>query len=260
MLISIICFIVAFGATLVGSLSGLGGGVIIKPALDVMAASQLTLAEISALSSVTVFSMAALSTCKGIQRGIPLNLNLLLPLALSSGIGGILGNHAFTKAMKQFGESLCRNVQSVTLFLLMAMILILYLADKRCRPLHLTGKKKIAAAGLFLGALSSFLGIGGGPVNVVALKLLFSFNEREQVFGSLFIILFAQASKLLALLFRGLPFSSAALPLLMAAGGILGGNAGSSLAIRLPEKAIRKVFAAAVLLVILILVVGFFKA
>lgn len=181
MLISIICFVVAFGATLVGSLSGLGGGVIIKPALDVMAASQLTLAEISALSSVTVFSMAALSTCKGIQRGIPLNLNLLLPLALSSGIGGILGNHAFTKAMRQFGESLCRNIQSVTLFLLMAMILILYLADKRCRPLHLTGKKKIAAAGLFLGALSSFLGIGGGPVNVVALKLLFSFNEREQV-------------------------------------------------------------------------------
>jgi len=37
------------------------------------------------------------------------------------------------------------------------------------------------------------------------------------------------------------------------------GNAGSSLAIRLPKKAIRKVFAAAVLLVILILVVGFFK-
>ena len=40
MLISIICFVVAFGATLVGSLSGLGGGVIIKPALDVTAASQ----------------------------------------------------------------------------------------------------------------------------------------------------------------------------------------------------------------------------
>lgn len=252
-----VCFGVALFSTIVGSLSGLGGGVIIKPSLDALASSYLSLGEIGALSSITVFSMAVLSTVKGVRGGIQLDMRVFLPLAVSSAIGGSLGNYSFQLIEGAMGEDLCGILQSVMLLALMACVLTLYLMDKKCRPLHIRNKGVIFISGLILGGLAAFLGIGGGPVNVAALKLLFGLEEREQVFGSLFIILFAQGSKLISLAITGSAFSTIALPVLMIIGGMLGGSIGSSMAIRFPVRYIRKVFIYAVVLVMLITMTAF---
>ena len=55
-------FLIAIGATTVGSLTGMGGGVIIKPVMDVMGAYDA--ATIGVLSSITVFSMSVVSIGK----------------------------------------------------------------------------------------------------------------------------------------------------------------------------------------------------
>ena len=57
---------VVFLATLLGSFVGLGGGVIIKPVLDVINAHSLT--EISFFSSCAVFAMSITSTTRHTLR------------------------------------------------------------------------------------------------------------------------------------------------------------------------------------------------
>ena len=57
---------VVFLATLLGSFVGLGGGVIIKPVLDVINAHSLT--EISFFSSCAVFAMSITSTTRHIIK------------------------------------------------------------------------------------------------------------------------------------------------------------------------------------------------
>ena len=49
-------FLIAFGASLIGGICGIGGGVIIKPLLDMMGVADV--AMVSFLSSCTVLSMA----------------------------------------------------------------------------------------------------------------------------------------------------------------------------------------------------------
>ncbi|WP_062320313.1 hypothetical protein [Halolactibacillus sp. JCM 19043] len=65
---AVLYFLVALVATLLGSLAGLGGGVIIKPILDLL--GDFDLATISILSSVTVLSMAVVSMFKFKNSGL----------------------------------------------------------------------------------------------------------------------------------------------------------------------------------------------
>lgn len=51
--------------------------------------------------------------------------------------------------------------------------------------------------GLFLGLSSSFLGIGGGPINVAVLCLFFGMDMKLSSVNSLVIIIFSQSSKII---------------------------------------------------------------
>ena len=55
--------VLALGATILGSLSGMGGGVIMKPVMDFM--RDYDSATIGILSSITVFSMSFVSLLRG---------------------------------------------------------------------------------------------------------------------------------------------------------------------------------------------------
>ncbi|MBQ8765208.1 MAG: sulfite exporter TauE/SafE family protein, partial [Clostridia bacterium] len=58
----IIYFLLALFATTIGSLTGMGGGVIIKPLMDVL--GDFDVQTIGVISSITVFSMAIVSVIK----------------------------------------------------------------------------------------------------------------------------------------------------------------------------------------------------
>ena len=81
---------VVFLATLLGSFVGLGGGVIIKPVLDVINAHSLT--EISFFSSCAVFAMSITSTTRHIIKKTPIKPSIVLLVALGSVGGGLVMN------------------------------------------------------------------------------------------------------------------------------------------------------------------------
>lgn len=88
-----------------------------------------------------------------------------------------------------------------------------------------------------LGILSSFLGIGGGPINVALLIFVFSFPIKTATFYSIITILFAQLSKLISIV-MGVGFFSFNLSMLppLIIGAILGGFIGAKLNKMLSEK------------------------
>lgn len=108
-----------------------------------------------------------------------------------------------------------------------------------------------AAAGMLLGILSSFLGIGGGPMNLIVLAYFFSMTTKETVFGSLYIIMFSQAASLLQSIGTGmLPEVRAEYLAVAALGGIAGGTVGSWISRRMEEQMVKKLFMIMLLIII----------
>ena len=73
---------IALGATTLGSMAGLGGGVIIKPILDFL--GDYNLSTISVLSSFTVFSMAIVSIIKQIRYKFKIEVRKTVLIGIGS--------------------------------------------------------------------------------------------------------------------------------------------------------------------------------
>ena len=69
--VEILVLLIAFGASVVGAICGIGGGVIIKPLLDAFGIAGV--AEISFLSGCTVLSMSCYSVVKAFGNIATLN-------------------------------------------------------------------------------------------------------------------------------------------------------------------------------------------
>ena len=114
--------------------------------------------------------------------------------------------------------------------------------------------------GLGLGMMSAFLGIGGGPINLVVLFYFFSMDTKTAAENSLYIILFSQIASLLASIYtRTVPEFSVITLVLMVCGGILGGMAGRKVNKKLDERAVDKLFIGLMVLMILINIYNIYK-
>ena len=85
--------LVVFFATFFGAFVGLGGGVVIKPLLDL--ASYHTVDAVNFYCAFAVLSMAITSTIKHIKSKTKIDFKLVILVALGSGIGGVAGNFIF---------------------------------------------------------------------------------------------------------------------------------------------------------------------
>ena len=84
--------------------------------------------------------------------------------------------------------------------------LVYTLYKGRIRTKRLQSVSVCLVIGLALGILSSFLGIGGGPFNLVILFYFFSMDTKTAAQNSLYIILFSQVTSLVTtLLTRSVP-------------------------------------------------------
>lgn len=101
----------------------------------------------------------------------------------------------------------------------------------------------IFCIGIVLGILSSFLGIGGGPINLVVLFYFFSMETKQAAMYSIYVIMFSQISSLLSTLLKGNtpPFEPQIL-ILMIACGVLGGLAGSRINKKIENRTVDKLF------------------
>lgn len=245
----IIYLLVALISTIIGAISGLGGGVIIKPVLD--AIGQYDVATIGLLSAFTVFSMAVVSTIKQYVSGIRFEGKRTVFISVGSIAGGFAGKFLFSiiSSAVNDGRSVTA-IQSITLALLLVLVLV-YLFSNNIQNLNIGNKSIIVAAGFILGIAASFLGVGGGPFNVVLLSLLFSMDSKTAAVHSVLIILFSQSAKILAIFFdTGFGIFDLSQLLYMIPGGIAGGLIGSSLNKKMHGTTIQFLFKVVVICII----------
>ena len=113
----------------------------------------------------------------------------------------------------------------------------------------------IVAIGLALGIMSSFLGIGGGPINLVVLYFFFSMDTKTAAANSLYIILFSQlASLITTLATRTVPPFHWPVLLVMVCGGVGGGVVGRALNKKMDNRLVERLFIGLMGLIVLICV------
>lgn len=248
----IICFLIGIIATTIGASSGIGGGVIIKPVLESF--NMFDLKTVTLLSSITIFSMSVVSLIKQIKMKDPINLKTTVTIALGATLGGVLG-----EKLLKFMLSLSNNskgvsvLQSVMLIILLFVVYIYINHKNKLKEFNVKSLILIFLVGLILGALSSFLGIGGGPINVAIFALLFTMNTKDAARNSIILIFFSQGAKILSIaLTTG--FSSYNLKVMpyMIIGGVLGGFLGYKLNKSVSDKFITSLFNIVLIFIILV--------
>lgn len=257
-MIWLLFFSISLLASVAGSICGIGGGIIIKPALD--ATKLLPVDAISFLSGCTVLSMSTISVWKTFcTRAEKLNLHTSSFMAVGAAIGGVAGKELF-----QYTFILCPDerlvgaIQAFVLMLVTILTLLYTVCKDRIRTHCIRHTGSIFVAGLFLGILSSFLGIGGGPVNLLVLHYLFSMETKTAALHSLYIIMFSQISSLCSTLIqRAVPDISLFLLVLMILGGSLGGLIGNRINRKISSQKVNDLFLFMIIAIILICLYNF---
>lgn len=86
----LICFLVTFAACIIGTVCGMGGGIVIKPVLD--AAGVMSVASVTFLSGCTVIAMSCWNVGKTtIKKESVLDLHSTPCLAVGAALGGLAG-------------------------------------------------------------------------------------------------------------------------------------------------------------------------
>ncbi len=238
----IIYFILALFATTVGSLTGMGGGVIIKPLMDVF--GDYDVQTIGVISSITVFTMAIVSIIKQLKSKTVIPFKTTIPLTIGSVAGGFIGKKALDLIFSALNANYITTIVQNIMLAILILCVIIYMKNKyRIKGKELNGIIVSLIVGLFLGFCSSFLGIGGGPINVALIIYLFSYDTKTATVCSIMTILFAQISKLTTIaLTTGFDVFDLSVVPLMAIGAVLGGFIGASLNKKFSEKAVEKAF------------------
>ena len=231
--------IIIIFATFMGAFVGLGGGVIIKPLLDLIGKDSV--AVVNFISTCAVFSMSISSTVKHIRSKTKIDFKLIISLSVGAVIGGILGSKLFDYLLG-----------------ILLVISVIYINIKNAKSFKITNPICIAVVGLTLGFIASFLGVGGGPINVAFVVLFFSMTVKEAAIYSVGTIFFSQLSKLITLGVTHTVPKCSILTLAVAvicavAGGILGAKMNK----KGNEKVIKTIFT---IVVALIALVNFYNA
>lgn len=202
----LICFLVTFAACIIGTVCGMGGGIVIKPVLD--AAGVMSVASVTFLSGCTVIAMSCWNVGKTtIKKESVLDLHSTPCLAVGAALGGLAGKQLFNLVAAQFADrNTAGGVQACLLFLATLATLLYTVKKDKFRPKHIRSWVAAVVIGLLLGLLGAFLGIGGWPFNVAALCYFFSMPTKKATQNSLLIVLLSQvASTLQTLLTTGAP-------------------------------------------------------
>ncbi len=251
-MIYFLIILISFSATMLGSLVGIGGGVIIKPTLDSI--ELFPPSQIAIYSTVTVFAMATTSLIKNLAKGVKIDIALGLKIFIGASLGGILGSSLLDSIGSYINsESNVTIIQSIILIicLLLSMTFIRF-KDKLSFPALNFGILPILL-GVLLGAIASFLSIGGGPINVAFLAVFIGLSLKEAVLYSILTIFFSQGVNITILAsngkFQDIDF---VILTLMSSSAVLGGLIGSKIGHNINERLLRKIYYLSLLGIILL--------
>lgn len=204
---SVLLVLIILVTTLIGSICGMGGGVIIKPLLD--AISSYSSFQISLISCSCVLAMTIVSLIKHYIGKTKVNIKIAIYLSFGSIIGGLIGDLLFgivndiaQNSFQAKSQSILKIVQNSVLLVLIVLVSIIYV-KKNKKVYSVTNPLVTIAIGTILGALSVFLDIGGGPINVCTFVIIFGMDMKLASVSSLITIFFAQITKFAKLIISG---------------------------------------------------------
>lgn len=255
---TIIYSVIVLCATMIGAITGLGGGIIIKPAFDFVGMD--TTSMISVYSTVAVFTMCLVSIYKRSRLGFHIHKNIALGLAFGSIVGGKIGDAVFLWAVEKVDSSLVSASQSIILFLLLGGIILFTLNKGKINTLEVSNLFAIVTIGLLVGIISVYLGIGGGPLNIALLVYFFSMKAKDAAAYSILMIFFAQIIKMGTVIRDFEKYNNVSLVILaIAIFAVLGGWIGTKIQSKLSHEAVEKMYLGLMVVLLLMNAINIFK-
>ncbi len=259
-MIYLLFFIICFAASVVGAICGIGGGVIIKPLLDSFGI--MNVETISFLSGCTVLAMTTYSVIRSKINGKSrVETKIGLPLAIGGAAGGLLGKWLFSVIIiLSSQQNKVGAIQAICLLAVTVGTLLYTLGKDKIKTYKIENVLGCILIGIMLGALSSFLGIGGGPINLVVLFFFFSMSTKTAAENSLYIIFFSQITSLISSIIMGnVPRVQIVILFVMILGGITGGMCGRGFNKKITDKTVDRLFIALMIVMILINIYNIYK-
>ena len=187
-----------------------------------------------------------------LTSGRKFNWQIVSWVSVGAVLGGILGNLAFEACLNWFGNK--DIVQLIQIVLTVITLIFAFVYTKyNWKNFKLTHVIWYFICGLMLGFLASLLGIGGGPINVSLLMLLFSLPIKEATVYSICTIFFSQFAKLLTIaLTTGFSRYDLTILWFVIPAAVIGGLLGAKFSKILSPEKVTIVFQGVVLLVLFI--------
>ena len=259
-MVEFIFILVSFFACVVGSICGIGGGVIIKPVLD--AFGLFSVSTISFMSGCIVLAMTTYSVLKSkLAKESVIDTGVSTWLGIGAAVGGLAGKQLFDMIKVLFEDAnTVGSVQAAALFFVTLGTAVYTVNKDRVRSIRIRNPIGCILIGLGLGLLSSFLGIGGGPINLMVLYFFFSMETKTAAQNSLYIIFFSQLASLLFTLISGkTPDFPVILFVCMVCCGILGGVVGRRINKKIDGSTVSKLFLVLMIIIMCICCYNFFQ-
>ena len=184
-----------------------------------------------------------------------------IALAIGAAVGGLIGKWLFSYVKSLSSDpNKVGAVQALCLLIVTLGTLIYTIYKAKIKTYKVENAIVCVLIGIFLGIMSSFLGIGGGPINLVVLFFFFSMSTKIAAENSLYIIFFSQIASIASTIVSGsVPDFQIGVLILMVAGGIAGGICGRAINKKIDEKTVDKLFIALMVLMIVINIYNIFK-
>ncbi len=229
-----------FAAGLLGSMIGLGGGIVMVPALIFAGVSPAAAAGTSLFAAFT--NAAASTVTYARQRRIDYAAGARL--GLMSVPGTVVGAYAAAEASPAAFKALFGAVLVASAAYMLLGGRIAGGRRAGAAPSGAAAMLGVAGASFGAGVVSSFFGIGGGAVFVPLMIALMCMSMRRAAPTSQFILLFASLSGLAV--HAALGHTALQMALMLGIGAFAGGLAGARLSLSVGESRLAMLAAAAI--------------
>ncbi len=246
-------FVISLIAGLIGSMVGIGGGIIITPYLSYFNyfPSQISSTSLMPVFSTSLSSSVNYSKKKLISRKIGI---LLAGCSIPGTFIGVYLSSLFS--LSQFKIYFAFILIGTSIYLLLKSK---YPIKKVKNPdfndmgfrngggMNHLKISLLVISSVFAGILSSSFGIGGGIIFVPSLIVFFGFNMNRAAATSQFALLFTSLTGLILYIYNGSPDYSVGF--ILSCGSIVGGILGSRISVKTNSNLLQKIFSFVLILV-----------
>lgn len=235
-------FLTSLIASIIGSISGIGGGILIKPIFDTM--NLFSINTVNFLSGCTVLTMATVSLLGNKKNLASIEYKTSALIGIGAVLGGVLGNKLFNFSLKMFeNEIVLHVIQSICLLLITITVFLFFRFYLVITPKKEKSPILSVIVGISLGSVSSFLGIGGGPLNIACLYYFFLMSGKAATLNSPIIIFVSQLSSLfISIVAHKVPDFDLNILFLMVFGGVLGALIGTKVIHKITDNQVKSFF------------------